>query len=328
MLSRIVECCAQHVAFPGNIFMLVFVAATASNPNRTETMNMIRNGSVYAQSARFDTGRALTEDELQRIAPSIFATQAHESRSDRFQPIPTIEVLRGLRREGFEVVGAKQSTARDVSRVDFTKHLIRLRRMGNEGKYQVGDTVFEMLLKNANDGTAAYDLMAGLFRIACQNSLVSQISTLDSVKVKHSGDVANKVIEGTYRVLDTAEQALTAPQDWQNLLLAAPERQAFAEAAHVLRFADAEGNVTTPIKPERLLEPRRRADTATDVWTTFNVIQENTIKGGLHGRAAPEPGQYRGRRVTTRAVNGIDQDVKLNKALWVLASKMAELKAA
>jgi len=34
----------------------------------------------------------------------------------------------------------------------------------------------------------------------------------------------------------------------------------------------------------------------------------------------------RPRRVTTRAVNGIDQDVKLNKALWVLAERMAELK--
>ena len=32
------------------------------------------------------------------------------------------------------------------------------------------------------------------------------------------------------------------------------------------------------------------------------------------------------RRVSTRAVNGIDQDIKLNKALWVLSQKMVELK--
>jgi hypothetical protein len=31
----------------------------------------------------------------------------------------------------------------------------------------------------------------------------------------------------------------------------------------------------------------------------------------------------RGRVVTTRAVNNIDQDVKLNKALWVLGERMA-----
>jgi hypothetical protein len=29
--------------------------------------------------------------------------------------------------------------------------------------------------------------------------------------------------------------------------------------------------------------------------------------------------------VTTRAINNIDQDVKLNKALWVLGERMASL---
>jgi hypothetical protein len=81
----------------------------------------------------------------------------------------------------------------------------------------------------------------------------------------------------------------------------------------VLRFADADGEVTTPIAPAQLLAPRRREDTANDLWTTFNVVQENVIKGGLHG--VGRDANNRRRRVTTRAVNGIDQDVKLNKAL-------------
>ena len=121
--------------------------------------------TVYTNTARFDHARALTEDEMRRIAPSIFATSAHESRSERFQPIPTIEVLRGLGKEGFVPVGVKQSVARDADKVNFTKHLIRLRRLGNEDSYRVGDTVCEILLKNANDGTSAYELMAGLFRL-------------------------------------------------------------------------------------------------------------------------------------------------------------------
>jgi len=33
----------------------------------------------------------------------------------------------------------------------------------------------------------------------------------------------------------------------------------------------------------------------------------------------------RGRLVTTRAINNIDQDVKLNKALWVLGERMARV---
>jgi hypothetical protein len=104
------------------------------------------------------------------------------------------------------------------------------------------------------------------------------------------------------------------------------ERAAFAEAAHTLRFADAEGVVDTPIQPAQLLVPRRHDDTGQDLWRTFNVVQENVMRGGL--TAMRRDHHSRPRRVTTRAVNGIDQDVRLNKALWTLAERMAELKAA
>ncbi len=71
-------------------------------------------------------------------------------------------------------VGVKQGRTSDASKKDFTKHLIRLRRLDHDAKFSVGDTVCEILLKNANDGTSAFDIMAGLFRIRCLNSLVAQ----------------------------------------------------------------------------------------------------------------------------------------------------------
>jgi hypothetical protein len=286
-------------------------------------MNMSR--ALYASTARFDgTARALSEDEMRAIAPSIFATTAHASRSERFRPIPTIDVVRGLQHEGFAPVAVKQCGSREVDRRDFTKHMIRLRRLDDVTKYKAGDTVAEVILKNANDGTAAYDLLAGLFKILCLNSLVAQTDTMESLRVKHTGDIAHKVIDGTYRVLDTAVAALEAPREWSTITLDRDEQNAFAEAAHVVRFADAEGTVETPIKPVQLLIPRRYEDQAPNLWNTFNVIQENTIKGGL--TAMGRDANNRPRRSTTRAVNGIDQDVKLNKALFTLATKMAELK--
>ena len=287
-------------------------------------MNMI-----YApNTARFDhTARAMTEDEMRRAAPSIFAIDAHESRSDRFQPIPTIEVLRGLMREGFMPVGARQARTRDESRKDFTKHMIRLRRLDDGKNYSVGDAVFEIILKNANDGTSAYDLMAGLFRIVCKNSLVTQSDTLDSLKVRHSGAaeaVQGKVIEGTYEVLRNAEAALSAPADWSGIQLDRDEKMIIAEAAHVLRFDDPDSDLAKAVEPSRFLSTKRVADRSNDLWTQFNVVQENVIRGGLRGVVSDDQG--RRRNVSTRAVKGIDQDVKLNKALWLVARRMAELK--
>lgn len=281
--------------------------------------------TIYTQTARFDSGRPMTEDEIRAVAPSVFADTAHDSRSERFAPIPTIEVLRGLAKEGFHVVGAKQAVARDPGKAPFTKHMLRMRRFDGKS-YAVGDTVAEILLKNANDGTSAYDLMSGLFRIACLNSMVAQTGTIDTVKVRHSGDARGKVIEGTYRVLGETEKVLAAPQDWAQITLNRDERMAFAEAARVIRFGDAEGNVTTPIQADQLLIPRRHEDTGNDLWRTFNVTQEHVIRGGDRGFG--RDANMRRRRVTTRPVNGIDQDVKLNKALWMLAESMAKLKSA
>ncbi|WP_422646362.1 DUF932 domain-containing protein [Agrobacterium tumefaciens] len=95
--------------------------------------------------------------------------------------------------EGFVPVGAKQSATRTEGKADFTKHLIRLRRVDDGKNYHVRDTVCEILLKNANDGTSAYELMAGLFRIRCLNSLVTQTGTIEETKVRHSGDVQSNI---------------------------------------------------------------------------------------------------------------------------------------
>jgi len=280
---------------------------------------MITN-TIYGKSARFDVAAPLTNDELYKLAPSIFAKEAHDSRSERFRVIPTIEVLDGLRAEGFYPVAARQSGSRAADRREYTKHMIRLRRFDKLEAYKVGDNVCEIILKNANDGTSAYDLMAGMFRIRCMNSLVAQTATIDSVKIRHSGRAVDNVIEGTYRVLGEATNLLAAPQDWSQIKLDRDAAMMLAEEAHAIRFADAEGEARTPIEARQLLIPRRREDTDNDLWTTFNVIQENTIRGGLSARAPTtfdERGRrVRGRMVTTREVKGIDQDVRVNKALW------------
>ena len=48
------------------------------------------------------------------------------------------------------------------------------------------------------------------------------------------------------------------------------------------------------------------------------------MKGGIYGSKRNANGHIR--RVKTRPVKSIDRDVKLNKALWVLAEEMAKLK--
>jgi hypothetical protein len=69
------------------------------------------------------------------------------------------------------------------------------------------------------------------------------------------------------------------------------------------------------------LRARRFEDRSDNLWTTFNRTQENMIQGGLQARTA------NGKRTHTRPVGSIDTNVKLNRALWVLADEMRKLKS-
>ena len=284
-------------------------------------MNAIttRSGRLFAKHGSF-----LSDDEIRSVAPSVFADGAHESRSERFMPIPTSDVLQGLRREGFEVMQAMQSRSRDEGRREFTKHMLRLRRTGDmtgaPGR-ALGDVFPEAVLVNANDGSSAYTLSAGLFRLVCLNGAVVADREIGQVRVPHTGRVVDLVIDGTYTVINESTRAIERAVEWRGISLS-PERQlAFATRAHELRFADADGAINTPIRADQLLVARRFADRGDDLWSVFNRVQEAVTKGGLHGTRIDD--RRRAHRVTTRPINGIAQDVKINKGLWQLAESFA-----
>ena len=66
-----------------------------------------------------------------------------------------------------------------------------------------------------------------------------------------------------------------------------------------------------------LLNPRRYGDGAKDLWTSLNTIQENITQGGQRDRSRRRADGSR--MPKSRAIKGIDEDLKLNKALWHMA---------
>lgn len=299
------------------------------------TTGMSNGGMVRARD-----GMVLSDDDLRAAVPSIFATEAHESRSARFAPIATSMVLEGLRREGFDPVFAQQSRTRVPGKAAYTKHMLRMR---HRGLSRADGEVFEIILLNANDGTCAYQMLPGFFRFVCTNGMMAG-ETYDEIKVRHSGKAVDEVIEGAYRVLDEAPKITAAVSEWKGITLSRDEREVFATAAHELRFPSlipaetdgipeaefaeivAQNAERTFVQPRDLLSVRRHDDRASDLWTTMNVVQENVIRGGQRGRITGSNG--RRRNATVRAVTGIDQNKVLNRALWTLTEQMAALKQA
>lgn len=266
---------------------------------------------------------SLTMDYLKRITPSIFTTEGAAGTSDKYKHISTIEVVQGLMKEGFMPVKAHQNRTRKTDKAPFTKHLLRFRHI--DSVPTVGGLFPELVLVNSHDGLSSYRLMAGLYRLICSNGLVAG-DTFKQVRVKHQGDVVGNVIDGTYEVMNEAKQLLEHAEHMGSIELTEPEKMIFAEAAHQLRFDGADSLTKEAIKPEQFLKPRRYQERdKNDLFTVFNVIQENTIKGGIHSWARSETGRIK--RVAIREIKSIDQNNALNRALWTLAEKMMELRS-
>jgi Domain of unknown function (DUF932) len=269
----------------------------------------------------------MSDEQIMRVAPSVFATGRHESRSDRYTYIPTSEIVAGMRENGLVPVAAMQGRSRVEGKADFTKHLIRFRPAGEVvTARRIGGLYPEVVVVNSHDGTSAYQVMAGLLRLVCLNGMLVSDRELSSVKVPHKGDVVGRVIEGSFTVVEESRRAIETADHWAGITLNRDEQQVMAEAAHMLRFADADGETTTAIRPEQLLAARRREDQGDTLWHVGNRIQENAIRGGL--QAMGRDANNRPRMSTMRPVQSIDGDVKLNRALWRLGEEMARLKAA
>ena len=257
--------------------------------------------------------RPLTNDQILQAAPSVFAVEAHESRSSRYAYIPTSDIVAGLRGEGFMPFMVCQAKSRIEGKTEFTKHMIRFRYASQI----VSDTANEIILINSHDGTSSYQMLAGCFRFVCHNGLICG-ETVEDLRIRHSGNVLNNVIEGAYRIVEEFDKVDSSKELMRGIELNPRQQNAFANAALQLRY-DPEDNI--PILGHQLNLARRDDDRGDDLWRTFNRVQENIMQGGLQGFTAS------GGRTTTRKVTGLNATLAINRGLWTLAEEMAKLAA-
>ena len=242
---------------------------------------------------------------------SVHATRAATTTSARYGFIPTSDVIAQLERAGFIPVRVQQARVRLEERQGFQKHVLRFRHRDHAAR--VGDSIPEIVIINSHDGSSAYKIMAGVYRLVCANGLIVG-SSFAEVSVRHTKNAADDIVDASFRVVNALPAIQDGIQTMRDTRLEDGERQAFATAALTLRYPDA-----APIKPAQILAPRRSADDRSDLWTTLNVVQESLIKGGQRRQDAT--------RHRTRKISGVSEDVRINRAFWTLAEEMQKLKA-
>ena len=256
--------------------------------------------------------------DIVSMPQSVQSMAAHQSRSPKYTHLPTSQVIEYMRQADFLPVHAVETKARKVDKRGFQKHMIRFRHQGLTAL--VGDSLPEIVVINSHDGSTGLQLWSGIFRIVCSNGLVVASETYGKVSLPHRGDLQGKVIDASYKVIDNANKALIGVQEWSKIGMSRSDQLDFAAAALVTRYDSLKD---APVQPHEILKVNRTEDQGSDLWSTFNVVQENLIRGGVGSLRQLDNGRIGFRSV--RPVRGVGRNVDLNADLWRLADSYAKV---
>lgn len=258
----------------------------------------------------------LTNNNITDLAPAAGSLTPIDGVSSRYSFVPTLVAVDLLRDAGWLPIHAEQSAVRKAEREGYQRHLIRFAKNGLAFDGERGDLV----LYNSHDCGCAFRLIASVWRQICGNGLMVS-SEFANFSHKHIGFSPDAFIQSAGEIATAAGTIANKVGEMKVIELTPDERGVFAQAAHSLIYDDPD---RAPVFPHQLLEERRYDDKGNDLWTSFNVVQENAMRGGLKGTTRGSNGRLR--RATTRPVKALDRNIKLNQALWLLTEKMAELK--
>ena len=268
----------------------------------------------------FFNRREMADDQIRSVAPSVFAAAPLPEVSERYAFVPTAQIVSRLRDSGWSPVMASEQTVRLENRRGFQKHLLRFQR--RDVQPVAGEYSPELVLVNSHDRSSAYQLHAGLFRFVCGNGMIIADATFERVSIRHSGFTPDEVIDASFKLLEHVPAITARVELFKQRQLDVPEKNAFAEAALRLRFETVN---EAPISASKLLDTRRYEDQGGDLWHTLNRVQENLIRGGQRDFSRC---RHDGRRFPrTRAIAGLDQNIRLNRELWNLAERVANHEA-
>lgn len=247
---------------------------------------------------------ALTTADLTRCAPSVFAKDYASDRSDKYTQFNTYDIIQALEEEGYVPTYASQGGRKRLENsINHATHMVRFTHRDNLtrdfaprfgfGKHG-GFT--EIVLTNSHDGSTAFNIDAGFFRLVCANGMMVNMvsSEVAHSRIRHQGHSIDEVVAASIKAASVTDEIQDTINRWYETPLTAAQQRELARRCCALRYKAKNLNYKS------LLTPRRNDDAQKNLWTVQNVIQENLIRGGVK----------LGKRLTRPLTN-----VKLNRAL-------------
>ena len=276
------------------------------NPNSQVSDNVVQLFGADGQPV------VKTEQPTQpKPTSAMVADYPHSQVSNRYNQVKTIDVVQALQSNGWEVSKYSEARVRDVDRRGFQKHYVTMRPQGGSNQINVGDTEMRLILTNSHDGTSAFKLQAGLYRLVCSNGLVISAGDIEHISIRHtSSEIEQEAIDGANRIAALSPQINQIIAKLRETELSPFSQLSFARDAAAIVWDKNPDYVNIP----ELIQARRDSDKGNSLWLTYNRVQESLVRGGISVAASNRH---------TRGINSPIRDMEVNKALFELAMKYA-----
>jgi len=268
--------------------------------------------TLSPKAATFKAGsiNTISRAIAKESAPAIFATKpADYINTNRYHFTPTFEVIDMMEDMGYLLTAAKQSKTNVPLRREHGMHIVEFQhpdlfvKDATTGDVEARPTI---VLINSSDGTKPIQFEMGMFRLVCSNGLMIKDKDLGGFRERHTRFTFQEIKDLIASKVDALPKTIEKINKWSGIEMSAKDRHAFAIEALALRLSG--DRVAEEYEIREILNPKRAADEHNNLWCTYNVVQENLIKGGF---------QMNERQA--RPITNPFTDLQLNQVLWQLA---------
>lgn len=259
--------------------------------------------------------------------PPMAAQEASQEVSDRYNFLSTEQIVETMERQGYVVHGAQQR-----GHGQHGVHIVRFRHRDIvETPGTVGDSIPEIILKNAHNGRSSAVIRGGVYELVCANGMVIGTDAF-MVKVRHDQhDIMDQIVNAAVNIGDKMEEMMDMIGLWRSKYLTDSEKNHLAHCMIEARFPAREWQQYSPeIERVRVARPRRMRQAYDSGWNVFNRIQESLTRGGrqnaprvrrlpggvLPGQSGVLNGVQRREFRSARPLTSALSDYEVNVKIW------------
>ncbi len=200
---------------------------------------------------------------------SYVQAERHSALSQRYNPIQASAVGDAMIAHGLTLATLSTGKAKHEDKRDHQRTLARYR-----GPALTDGTFLDLIHDGRKLGRGVDHFFLGVYRIVCTNGIWAGKTYFD-YSVRHTGltyDSLNQGIESALNQRKRLGQTIELMQGYQTT------------RSDVITLEQSAIRHLTPVNAEQVISNlntvHRSEDNSTDLWTTFNRIQENAMMGG------------------------------------------------